>query len=67
MKKNKFNIPVNICKTSFYHNDHIHHDSHVETCYYSSNRSYKKYRINEFERIVDYESYGIFIKKINNS
>lgn len=62
--KNKFNIPVNIGKTSFYHEDHIHHDSYGETYYSNSNKSYRKYRIKEFERIKDYESFGIFIKKI---
>lgn len=64
--KIKHNIPIYITKNKneFLDNDYIHHDSHMLTNYHGRNHI-RRNKINTFERIKDYATFGIFFRKIN--
>lgn len=64
--KNKFNIPIYITENTheFLDSNYIHHNTYIQTNYHGRNHI-RRNKINTFERIKDYSTYGIFIRKIN--
>ena len=68
MMKNNINIPIYITKDGlefeFLDVDYIHHDIYIKTTYHSRNYI-RRNKVNTFERIKNYATFGIFIRKIN--